>query len=242
MLNLSNGGIMKGTELQNLIEEMRKNPDFQKLKSEFNKLIFFDDSEYIVRLAYHFDEVVDEGKVIVGKYIILSFANNKVNIRFDKNKLNDEMKTVVSGRMVVKENGNELLKGFMVKNGQLRQYLEKPYENELEKPLVIDRANDPSYTPGEIENSINAQGWTVCLYDYPEFYNHCGPGCGDGLRYGGGEPINGLDECCRGHDRCYATFGYGDCECDNVLLDCAAQYEDDYPTNVGIIRTVFDYC
>ncbi|RXT07249.1 hypothetical protein EIZ39_13995 [Ammoniphilus sp. CFH 90114] len=62
----------------------------------------------------------------------------------------------------------------------------------------------------------------VKQFSFPCFYgNWCGPGCS-----GPNRPIDGLDACCRSHDRCYRRRGWRNCNCDRQLTRCAEKYAD----------------
>ena len=50
----------------------------------------------------------------------------------------------------------------------------------------------------------------------PIYGNYCGPGHGDPT--GATPPIDAVDAACRAHDRCYASRGYFDCQCDRNLI------------------------
>ncbi len=45
-------------------------------------------------------------------------------------------------------------------------------------------------------------------------YRWCGPGCS-----GPGAPINGVDACCKAHDKCLNS-GRSRCSCDREFLHC----------------------
>jgi len=44
--------------------------------------------------------------------------------------------------------------------------------------------------------------------------NWCGP------KYGSGTPIDSLDACCKGHDKCYDAEGHYTCGCDRLIVGC----------------------
>ncbi|WP_153465465.1 hypothetical protein [Sediminibacillus terrae] len=48
-------------------------------------------------------------------------------------------------------------------------------------------------------------------------YNYCGAGCTKSWL----DPVNPLDACCKVHDSCYSSRGYGSCYCDYQLISCA---------------------
>ncbi|CEF59731.1 Phospholipase A2 [Strongyloides ratti] len=63
-----------------------------------------------------------------------------------------------------------------------------------------------------------------CELGYSAFiYNNYGCWCGAG---GSGKPIDGIDECCMMHDKCYDAAIYG-----KVCYDVPYEYLDDYSWN-----------
>lgn len=83
----------------------------------------------------------------------------------------------------------------------------------VEKTTQVVEVFDAGVSDGKMRNSI-VEGLTFSLYG-----NWCGPG------HGGGEAIDGLDECCRKHDRCYEENGKYSCECDKALIrDIAGKF------------------
>lgn len=68
---------------------------------------------------------------------------------------------------------------------------------------------------------------------------HCGKGCGDGMKYGGGTPVDNLDILCRAHDRCWATFGNWDPCCDKNFLNGSRAIADGDRALKDIISIVF---
>ena len=66
---------------------------------------------------------------------------------------------------------------------------------------------------------LNWGGPNFCV----QGYNHCGPGCGDGLPKGGGAMVNATDSCCRSHDRCYKN-NLGVACCDKELVNCVSKH------------------
>jgi len=69
-------------------------------------------------------------------------------------------------------------------------------------------------------SDVSTQNIFLGEFCAPGGYKHCGKACGDGLKYGGGKPINATDTCCRAHDRCWKNFGNGDKGCNNQLVSC----------------------
>jgi hypothetical protein len=237
LMTKQKGIYLKGEKLQAILSEAIANEEFQTLSSDLKAAYGFNVANEDVRLAYQFEEVMGEGDVVEGSFVVLQSKDNKINIRFDKTKRAGKENIIVTAKSVVSdENGKETLKTLLSVNGTKIPVDDQPYAKELEQ--VPELPHDPNYVPGELAEEVTAQA-TFCLYDFPEFYNHCGPNCGDGLSLGGGTPINGLDSCCRAHDRCWKQFGNGDCECDVRLYACAAGYMDTYPTNAAAVMGWF---
>ncbi|MED1559467.1 hypothetical protein [Bacillus paramycoides] len=70
-------------------------------------------------------------------------------------------------------------------------------------------------------------------------YRHCGPGCGDGLTFGGGTPVNRLDACCQAHDRCWSAFGANNACCDKEICRCALANRGVNEAVADMISTTF---
>lgn len=230
----SKGAYLKGEKLQNFIREAKSNKDFTLVNSKLEVLAGFDIESSRVLVAYHFDELLDNGDVLQGEFVILQSKDNKINISYNKTKHQGGSTVFVTGNYIVPFEDRGILKKYIMINGKEIVVEDKPYKKELEESIQEELEHDPSYEPGEIANAVTAQAG-ICLYDFPSFYNHCGPDCGDGLTFGGGTPINGLDSCCRTHDRCWKNFGDGDCKCDADIVGCAAQYLGAYPKNASMV-------
>ncbi|CAI2327826.1 unnamed protein product [Caenorhabditis sp. 36 PRJEB53466] len=48
----------------------------------------------------------------------------------------------------------------------------------------------------------NLRGMAQCVLNYSALFNYNGYGCWCGFG-GSGEPVDGIDECCKEHDECY---------------------------------------
>ncbi|MCS0787536.1 phospholipase [Cytobacillus pseudoceanisediminis] len=62
-------------------------------------------------------------------------------------------------------------------------------------------------------------------------YRWCGPGCS-----GPDGPINGVDACCKVHDKCWAS-GRSKCCCDQAFLKCLKP-KTNWPGEEGTIATI----
>ena len=60
-----------------------------------------------------------------------------------------------------------------------------------------------------------------------------------GLRHGGGDPVDALDEACKRHDECYEDERYFDCECDEQLIDDIDKLPSGGPPEAALIRKWF---
>ncbi|WP_238655559.1 hypothetical protein [Paenibacillus piscarius] len=241
-----NGAFIKGEKKLELTEYVKKHPEYQLLVTTLQEVSPFDSNNVEIKLAYQFDQFVEEDKVVTAEFIIFSYNNGKATIRYDAATSNkaDHSFSFLGKVSYVGDDSSNMIKIFTIKNGKVEQIHDKLNEGELSDHDISSLVDDPDYIPGELINHVFAEDFpfSVCMIDGLRFYRHCGPGCGDGLTFGGGEPINSLDYCCRAHDRCYTAFGYGACNCDNALLNCASLYENLYPASVAIINLAFNYC
>lgn len=164
------------------------------------------------------------------KYLVLKFSNKAILAYYEIS--NVDTKVIVMGGV---KKLNKFIQFNINKNSIEESELD--YENELNKDYLIDLPNDPNYKKGQSLENISAS-WEWRTGCYPG-YLHCGSGCGDkdGDR-GGGVPVNGLDTCCRTHDRCWANFGTNDCQCDCNLIKCANKNKNS-ATLVAIINSFF---
>lgn len=87
------------------------------------------------------------------------------------------------------------------------------------------------------EDELVEQALPFCIPGY----KHCGPGCGDNKTFGGGTPINSIDNCCRSHDRCWDSFGDWDACCDKRLVNCVTPYRGSNQGVVNAIVSTFGY-
>lgn len=203
--------------------------EFQLLAEEIKKYIpEFQLSDLEVKLAYQADALtaIEE----VAQIELLDFRNisNTVAVNVLTFNLNNETRTIYTARIETMAE-NENYKGFEVVGEEV--ILKFSQDGEILNPSGIEALpNNPDYTPG---NTVTTQAldWLdgkFCLDNEKagKRYRHCGPGCGDGMGLGGGTPINGIDSCCRAHDRCWKNFGNGDKCCDKTLASCIDPYQD----------------
>lgn len=229
--NVASAAVKEAKEFKLLVEEIKKH------QPSFNV------NELEVVLNYQADArtATDEGEAIV-----------PISILELKNKENTVQITVfthigigTSHTARVKTTDGEFsLRGFEVENSEVTEIF--ALNAEIGEPGGFeDLINNPNYVAG---NTITAQAGDLlsgswCMrYGYQgKDYRHCGPGCGDGKssKHGGGTPINGIDTCCRAHDRCYGNFGYGDYCCDKQLVNCIALHKWDDITAYNYIKSYF---
>ncbi len=214
----------------NIINEALNNEQFSNLIQEMNSLrpLFIDYSLPV--LAYKFGQTVG-GEILRGQFVVFESKDGKTRLRYDKSKVGNNFNTIVSGKTVIEENDTSVVKSLAIINNQ-KYWLDDQFKDKLDSIPSLE--NDQTFEYRDNSDDVEAAAG-FCLYDFPEFYNHCGPDCGDGLSLGGGTPINGLDSCCRAHDRCWREFGEGDCECDARVVACALNYTDTYPTNATAV-------
>lgn len=131
------------------------------------------------------------------------------------------------------------LKIFSVKDQKATPFFSKDLQAEPNKEEAEVKAQD----------DVTAQGYSWGDGCYPYYvmsinigYSHCGKNCGDFGDLGGGSSRNAMDDCCQAHDRCWKNFGSGDCECDEILLDCAARNKWVDIDLYWAINAIFDRC
>lgn len=121
----------------------------------------------------------------------------------------------VRGSVVVEKDGVKLLKGYEIFGGQVEQTLEVEVTPEiLEQIDNSDEVDIPDFSgePDEVYEEVTEQ--LKCMHG-----NWCGPLCS-----GPKAPVDGVDSCCRTHDRCYGIRGYFACSCDKGLHKCLNKY------------------
>ncbi|MFC5559575.1 hypothetical protein ACFPN4_10815 [Ureibacillus thermophilus] len=222
------GRIISNSEEQNkMFQLLKETEEFKLLVAQLQEYQDFsvDDLEPVIALES--DQLNFENKVTQVKAFTFKNKSKTVSltyVRVDGSGISFE---TVKGK-VVKDN---VYKGFEIMQGEVREVFSKEYKGELDQqPILHNFPDNPDYKPGE---SVQGQAldWIdgkFCLDDEDnnKEYNHCGPGCGDGMSLGGGTPINDIDKCCRAHDRCWKNFGKGDKCCDKTLASCIDPYQD----------------
>ncbi|PRP56863.1 hypothetical protein C7B71_02645 [Bacillus halotolerans] len=209
--------------------------EFQLLDREIKKHIpEFKLADLNIKMAYQADTLtaIEE----VAQIELLDFRNKSNTVAVNVLTFNfpdDETKTIYTARIETMAE-SENYKGFEVVGDEV--ILKFSQDGEILNFNGVEALpNNPDYSPG---NTVTTQAldWIdgkFCLDNEKagKRYRHCGPGCGDGMGLGGGTPINGLDSCCRAHDRCWKNFGNGDKCCDKTLASCIDPYQgQDYAT------------
>ncbi|WP_077320050.1 hypothetical protein [Virgibacillus proomii] len=189
---------------------------FNALVEKLQNLMTFKPNQLMVESIYEFvahDIPKDNAtQLLSGKTTTLRVDNKLeiVNVFAEtkgKEKVYDEF------FIRVNNNGEEA--SYFYANDGLRHLVTKTTGKQvLEENDYTNEIDNPNFKPfSTISPQVN-----FCV---PGGYKHCGPGCGDGLKYGGGTPKNQLDKCCRAHDRCWKSFGSWDACCDLRLVVCA---------------------
>ncbi|MFT8323747.1 MAG: hypothetical protein ABF649_23210, partial [Bacillus sp. (in: firmicutes)] len=228
-------------------KEVKQQEDFKALVEEIKKHIpSFSSEELKVSLAYEADSVVrvesktNEIAEDVVSAEVLEFTNEAKNVEIIVIAFNMDYGVLTKTKAIIDTGAlDNNFKGFEVIDGEVIEiFSEDGQFVENEKPNL---PNNPEYIPGQImEAKANWSIGTWCLRDKAgKFYKHCGPGCGDYNKTGGGTPINKIDECCRAHDRCWRNFGKGDNCCDKEIEICAARYKSQDPATYYQIALYF---
>ncbi|WIY58990.1 hypothetical protein [Bacillus arachidis] len=239
MYNIENGRYMTPEEVQEALKQAAEQKDFQNFIAEVSIRQPIDVKNLEVKLGYMFD-VLEVTPPVVSIVKSLVLQNKEGNVQLNILAFNKAGDTVVNYDFSAdyKEEGS-------VKQYTLNKKLEVSQQPTINIAAIenigqfeeFDNTvpyNDPNYTPGESLEKLNTKDMSVdgCL---PGGYKHCGKNCGNGGRYGGGTPINGVDTCCRAHDRCYEMFGFDKCSCDNTFGDCVRPYKGKYAMATAIL-------
>ncbi|MBY7141578.1 hypothetical protein KFZ56_00345 [Virgibacillus sp. NKC19-3] len=191
-----------------------------------NEALGENDTKLLVKeLNINLDQIKEKGYTLQFIYenqedkileTLLIYQNDEKVIEATKDYNNNAFKKIVA-HYVDTNLDSKKIKRASVKNNQIHVLKELPYDH-----------NYFDFFAENQKSNIEAQQdwYEGCLtFSDPatgrHYYRHCGADCGDDGSTGGGTPINSLDSCCRSHDRCYGNFGYNDCECDQILGDCA---------------------
>lgn len=227
------GNYLSNTEVQELVSGFKKKSKFQHLLTEMNQYerFTFNEKEVEVKLAIAFDVKYND-IVTSAKAINLQVSDN-IGIQFitrykDGNKDNED--NFFWGTITQEEySGNVKTKHFKAYTNTLISSFDSEWTEEsiieaekVDAQVKEDFPIDENYYPGMLIDQVETKGMLDgCL---PPDYIWCGQDCGGSVAcdsdvYG----VNGLDNCCKTHDCCYATrnSSYPDCLCDQALCDCS---------------------
>ncbi|MGG3641514.1 hypothetical protein [Bacillus gobiensis] len=197
-------------------QNVETNEEFQQILAEAQKENKTE-NEVEILAANKVEYPVEEGVTFITKLVV---KIGEVVINYQLSTKDDVSQEHVMGASLSEEGK---VTSIIVNQGEIETTV-FDYDGELERDFTEGLPNNEDYVAGQSLKGIDPQ-WSfsdlnVC---YP-FFRHCGKGCGDGGPVGGGTPINSYDNCCRAHDRCWATFGTNDCGCDCQLISCAKRY------------------
>ncbi|MFS0878233.1 hypothetical protein [Solibacillus isronensis] len=216
-----NGAKMKSALITKTLEDLYNLPAFAKVKNDF-KRNGVNPEDLNVALGYQFNTFPEQEEVKYTRYVQLHNNQNTAQIVFSVTepiKGQKEYTLISNFKKEEKQNGNIVVAQNVLRDKEV-----------IEKELLFDTENyNQLFEETHVEEDINFAAfeepikaqWSFsgCAPGIPH-YEHCGPGCGIGLTYGGGTPINSTDTCCRGHDACWKMFGNGDACCDKEFLKC----------------------
>gem|GEM_PF-3031778 len=224
LVELYDGKTLVGNELKAKLEEIKALNRFMEVVESLKEKKDFNLDDLKVKKAYVFDAAFGAKEEIINassSIVYLMNEDQSIGILYNElpngdhiagqyldkvNKLLTTITTTEEGKINISKKEVESSKLFF---------------NDDEEDLP----NNPNYVRGQFAsvNRVNPQSWWTgdgCMWGG---YQHCGPNCGYPPRdHGGGPPINATDECCVGHDRCWAEFGSNDPCCDKDLIDCVA--------------------
>ncbi|MFD0768951.1 hypothetical protein ACFQZ1_08515 [Bacillus sp. CGMCC 1.60114] len=204
-------------ELQDALKALLEKPKFNEIVESLQKVVKFGKDELEMKLVYIFDtRSYLDGALTTGKITVVRAAE-RIQIRHivltEKNgKVVGEDYTIDT----INEKGGLTVFGYNKELEEVASSTHGGYEF-LETSVNEELIDNKEFAPF---STVKEEGWGIpfCLAGG---YKHCGPGCGDGLTFGGGTPINAIDYCCRSHDRCWSQFGENDACCDKNLVSCA---------------------
>lgn len=208
----------------------KEDKQFKALVEEIKKYIpGFEATDLEVKLAYQADTKTATKEVAQTELFVLRNKAGNVAINVLTFNINNEITVSRTARVDTGAEDNNLL-GFEVE-GEL---VIKKYEQDGEIPefKTPKLPHNPEYVPGTtVTAKLDWVDGRFCLEDEAnnKMYEHCGPGCGafsGSIAGSGGTPINGIDSCCRAHDRCWSVYGKGDNCCDKQIASCIDPYQD----------------
>lgn len=238
------GAYIPEKELNSMIAELKKSEKYKSIVSAMKNVEDFNENDISVRVAYQMkgiEPIKDKKVPVKTKFIQLLFDENKAEVFYALTENEeDNLKEGFTGSIVHDEKIKITTFVDVGSEGLTRET--DGYNGELEQVMEEKLPNDPNYNHEEFPFETLDFSFKGCMPSPSKgLYKHCGPGCGDGLKYGGGTPINPVDTCCRAHDRCWKQFGKWDCKCDRILIDCAKKHRLRYPAAYATIYAAFAY-
>jgi hypothetical protein len=210
-----------------LVEKLQSKGIIEQLQ----KVVPFNVEDLEFTFGYNFTQPDFEEEKLIHVNIAAVRANDQVQVK--NIVIKDENQQPKAESIIIDVIKGDKVETYMLEDNELVKTEEFSYDgNFLEAALDRNQIHNEDYQ-GVVEKDFL---FPFCLAGG---YKFCGPGCGDGLTYGGGTPINAIDSCCRAHDRCYSVFGYGDHCCDQTIDNCAKANRSVAPTAADLIITAF---
>ncbi|GEM_PF-2195280 len=194
---------LEGQEVDDFVKKATQNKDFALLTEELTESRKISSTDYAVVNA-----AIGE---IKGRKITFAVLETENNVKIIVGEINGQMK--IGALLLEEENGQESLKRLDVVNNRVTIGHTIAYTEEL-KAALKNVKEQKLTVPSSISEDNQSEAVDDCWYG-----NWCGPGCS-----GPSAPIDGVDNCCKQHDLCYARYGYFWCPCDAQLCNCLAPY------------------
>ncbi|MBJ7950107.1 hypothetical protein [Bacillus cereus group sp. N24] len=223
-------------ELRSAYVDLVARPKFKEIVASLKDVAEFKAEDVKVVFGYIFDtRSFKDGQLVTGKITVVR-ALDRVQIRHII-LVNKDGEIVGEDYTIdtVNETGGLTIYNHYDKLEELASSVSGGYEF-LETSVNEEVIDNKEFTPF---STVKEEGWGIsfCLAGG---YNHCGPGCGDGMSRGG-TPINGVDSCCRSHDRCWSNFGQDDACCDKTLVNCVKSARSSGPVAADLIVGYFSW-
>ncbi|MCL6477425.1 MAG: hypothetical protein K6T65_03330 [Peptococcaceae bacterium] len=189
---------IEGQELQNFIKKVKEDPGVALMVQKMVKQKAASSADYKLMDAFKGEH---EGINITSAVLVLGD-----HARIAVGEIDGQLE--VRGSIVKEENGQEVLKLFRVVNRRVEPLKTIPFTEEFK--TMVQKLSQQEIKPV----SCRTEAADDCWYG-----NWCGPFCG-----GPGDPIDGVDSCCKVHDKCYEQRGWGNCSCDLEIIPCLEPY------------------
>lgn len=232
-----NGRTMTQEEAQQFAQNLIKDQKFSEVAASLNAYLDLQSKNYTVTEARMFDAENFDQEPIAIKRATLLYDGASIELYETTNK-EKVTRVDVYADIAIEYDGERIMNRFFVTDygvKYLTTYKEKDAEaKEVQVELNENSDYVPFEEPSEVENLWFKNATKGC---YPG-YRHCGAGCGDGMKYGGGTPEDNLDTVCRAHDRCWKNFGSWDSCCDKVFIASSKAVSGDKALK-DLIVTIF---